>query len=480
MTSATFTDARARPWPVWLQVPAPVLAAALVVFAAILLRPGVLDDGDTYWHLAAGRWMLAHGRPLTHDVFSFTAPNAPWVAHEWLSECLMAGAYALGGWSGLLLLFAAAGGLAAGLLAQSVSRHLNPLSTAALLALSLNLAARELLTRPHLLALPLLVLCGRELLRARAQERRPALWLPAVIALWANLHGSYVFGGLLMAGFGLEALLAAPTARRLTVAREWGLIGVLSLAAALATPHGAQGLVYPFKIMSMQTLQAIDEWKPPSMVAGSPLAIALLATLAVGLSRGVRVLPVRLGLLLVVLGMALQHQRHLLVLAVIGPLLLAEPLGAALGALRPRTARPWLLPAFAAAVAVLIGLRFAQPAQRIDGENAPVTALAHLPPQLAGRPVLNSYGFGGWLIFKGHPVFIDGRADMYGDAFVRRYLSIWRGDPAALDWSLAQYGIDWTLLEPGDRLVKVMDARAGWRRMYADRFAVIHVREGAL
>jgi len=120
------------------------------------------------------------------------------------------------------------------------------------------------------------------------------------------------------------------------------------------------------------------------------------------------------------------------------------------------------------------------PATRDDGPNTPVAALAHLPRGLAARPGLNSYGFGGWLIFTGHRVFIDGRADMYGDAFVRRYLAIWGGQPGALDGALAQYGVDWTLLEPGEPLAKAMDGRPGWRRIYADRYAVLHVREAAL
>lgn len=480
MTPASLSDAPARPAFSALRMPALALAAAFLVFAAMLLRPGVMDDGDTYWHLAAGRWMLAHGRVLDHDIFSFSAPGVAWVSHEWLSECLMAAAYGAGGYSGLLLLFAAAGGLAAGLLAAGVSRHLNPLSAAAVLAISLNLAARELLTRPHILALPLLVLCLLELLAARDAGRRPRLWLPAVMGLWANLHGSFVFGGLLMAGFGLEALIASPAGRRLATIRDWGLIGGLSLVAVMATPHGPGGLLHPFRIMGMQTLQAIDEWKPPSLAAGSPLEIALLAVLAMALFRGVRAPPLRLGLLLIVLHMALQHQRHLLVLAVVAPLLLAEPLAVALGARRAPSSRAWPGVAFLVAVLAVAGVRLALSAQRLDGENTPVTALAHLPAKLTGRPVLNSYGFGGYLVFTGHPVFIDGRADMYGDDLVRRYLAIWGGDAAELDRTLSQYGVDWSLLEPGSRLAAAFAARPGWRRLYADHYAVIYVREAAL
>ena len=66
------------------------LAAALAGFALAAFSPGVLNDGDTYWHIRAGEWMLAHGQVLRADPFSYTAANTPWHTQEWLSEILMA------------------------------------------------------------------------------------------------------------------------------------------------------------------------------------------------------------------------------------------------------------------------------------------------------------------------------------------------------------------------------------------------------
>src|SRR5438128_200256 len=98
------------------------LSAALVAFAAVLFVPAVLNDGDTYWHLAAGDWMIAHREVLRRDVFSFTHAGQPWDTHEWLTEVLMALAFRLGGWNGLLLLAASAAAGAAALVARQVGR----------------------------------------------------------------------------------------------------------------------------------------------------------------------------------------------------------------------------------------------------------------------------------------------------------------------------------------------------------------------
>ena len=85
-----------------------VLGAALAAFAVVLFAPAVLNDGDTYWHIAAGRWMLDNQAVLRIDPFSYTFAGHPWQTHEWLAEIAMALAYVGAGWSGVVLLFGAA------------------------------------------------------------------------------------------------------------------------------------------------------------------------------------------------------------------------------------------------------------------------------------------------------------------------------------------------------------------------------------
>jgi hypothetical protein len=89
--------------------------------------------------------------------------------------------------------------------------------------------------------------------------------------------------------------------------------------------------------------------------------------------------------------------------------------------------------------------------------------------------VFNDYAFGDYLIYRGIAPFVDGRADMYGDAFIKRYRQIEK-----LPSLLTQYGITWTLLDPDDPRVTLLDYLPGWRRAYADEIAVVHVhREDA-
>ena len=79
---------------------------ALAAFAIAASRPEVLNDGDTWSHVATGSWILAHGDVPRVDPFSHSMAGAPWTAHEWLSEIFFTLAFRATGWSGVVLLTA--------------------------------------------------------------------------------------------------------------------------------------------------------------------------------------------------------------------------------------------------------------------------------------------------------------------------------------------------------------------------------------
>ncbi|UTP38821.1 hypothetical protein M9M90_16570 [Phenylobacterium sp. LH3H17] len=460
-----------------------VAFCSLAAFVAVLSVGKIFDDGDTYWHLATGDWILLHGAIPTTDPFSYTFAGAPWQAHEWLSELLMALVFRAGGWSGLALLFAAAVGAAALIVAAYLRRWLAPGPLMLALGFALACGAPSLLARPHLLAFPVLAAWVVGLVVAREEGRAPSWRLLPLMLVWANLHGSFVLGLALIGPFALEALVENRH-RLWATLRDWALFSFAALALALVTPHGIEGLIFPLKVTGMTSLPVIVEWRSADFSKLSVFEIALLEVLFLCLWRGVQVPVVRLLLLLGLLHMALQHIRHQAAFALIAAMLLAEPLARAKS--RPAEALPHPAGDRRAAVlaAVVLGLaviavgaaRLALPITRGDGVNSPISALAAVPPDLARRPVFNEYGFGGYLIFMGVRPFIDGRADMYGDTFMHLYSSLTRPDAAALRAELEARDVDWTILQPTNPAVAVLDELPGWRRLHADRIAVVHVR----
>lgn len=461
-------------------VEAAPLLLGLAMFALAAFSPAVLNDGDTWSHLATGEWILQHGAVPRADPFSFTFPGAPWTAHEWFSEVLFAVVFRAMGWSGVVLLTGAAAGLATFIMANRAARDLTGIALLVVAALGASLIAPGLLARPHILALPVLAVWTCGLLAARERARAPSLWLAALMTLWANLHGGFAFGLALIAPFALEAWLAAPREGRLAVVRDWGLFALLSLGAALLTPFGVEGLLFPLRLVGIAHLADIGEWRPENFAHPGPMEIALLALLALALTRPIKVPLARTAILVGLIHMSLQHSRHETLLAILAPMLLAEPIACALGAAAAAPARrlprgPLL--AAAAIALTLSGVRLALPIARADAATAPIAAVGAVPGPLRDRPALNAYGFGGYLIWAGVRPFIDGRADMYGDAFLELYGRIAGGDADALNATLQRDAIAWTIFPPGAAVVALMDREPGWRRLYADRFAVVHVRD---
>jgi hypothetical protein len=124
--------------------------------------------------------------------------------------------------------------------------------------------------------------------------------------------------------------------------------------------------------------------------------------------------------------------------------------------------------------------RLMEPIVRVDDPSTPSGALAAARRMNLSGPVLNTELFGGYLIFSGVKPFIDGRIEMYGNAFLKDFLdAAIFGHQPALSNLLEKYHIAWTLLDPSNASVEKLDQIPGWRRAYADDHAVIFVRESA-
>ena len=458
-------------------------AIAIFLFTLAAFSPQVLGDGDTWSHVATGEWILAHRTVPSADPFSHSMLGAPWTAHEWLSEVLLAIAFRLGGWSGVVLLTGAASAAAALIVGLTAARELRGAPLIVTVAIGLSLVTANLLARPHVLALPIVAAWSAGLIAARARGRAPPLGLAALMTVWANLHGGFIFGLMLIGPFALEAVTEAPVGSRLLAARAWATFALAALAAALINPYGVEALLLPFRLMSVENLSRISEWRPQDFSHMGTMELALLMLLGLALTRPFAMPPIRAALLIALVAMALQHSRHSVLLGILAPMLLARPIAAAIGAQRVgeegrRVARIALAATVAAAIAIC-GARLIAPIERTDAAAAPISALSAVPPELRRKPVLNGYAFGGYLIFEHVRPFIDARAELYGDPMLNLYGRLQAGDREAVETTLKRYDIAWTIFAPDSRIVAILDHEPGWRRLYADATAIVHVRDGA-
>jgi hypothetical protein len=475
----------------------PLLVAFLSFFGILFnARVGaLLSDPDTYWHLAAGRWILEHGAVPYTDPFSHSMPGTPWTAHEWLSELVLAGLQQAGGWAALTIAAALVFAATLAYVLRFLLARMEPVHALLLTAFAASMLTGHLLARPHVFIWPLLAVWVGTLVNAGEQGSGPPWLILPLMTLWANLHGSFTLGLALGAALALDAVLRTAPPQRRAAAWRWIAFAGLSIAAVLITPAGWHGLWYPFQIMNMSVaLDVIVEWQSPNFHKPQILELWLLLVLGLACSGRLRLPWLRLLLVLGLVHLSLKHDRHVEVLGLVTPFLVAAPLALQLRATQGKGADAETLdrifqalaaPAKSAAIAVTLLVAATLAAMTLTSARyaplaatAPEAALQAAGQAQAAGPVLNAYNFGGYLIYNRIPVFIDGRADMYGDALLKRYLdALHLRTPGALTQLLDDYHIGWTMLEPGTPALALLDRMPGWKRVYADPVAVVHVRD---
>jgi len=461
--------------PVWLWL-------GVGVYVLLLISGGrMLNDSDTYWQIAVGQWILDHAAMPRVDIYSFTKAGEPWASSSWLSQVMYAVSYNLLGWAGPVVLAAGAIAITFALLGHILARRI-PSTYATVIALAaLVLSSGHFLARPHVLALPVMLAWAYGLMSASERQQSPSFWLLALIALWANLHGGFLFGLVLAGAFALDALWNAEPSQRRPLALRWTVFGLAALAACCVTPYGWGSILASRKILDLgELLHLIYEWMPADFSRFGAFEFAILALVAGALYSGVRLSSPRIALVLGLLHMALSHVRNLENFALLLPLVVLGPVSAQFS-LRGGTLARLTPPIAAAAMLVgLLGVSFATAYGYSPPVNQSPAAAVDALKALNPRRVLNDLPFGGYLIWRQMPVFIDGRAELYGEKFeMAYYRALQLKDTDELFDILRNYDIDAVLLTPGTPASKLFDHLGGWQRVYADENAVLHRRTGA-
>jgi hypothetical protein len=469
-------------------VPLCVGAGAYLFF--LFVGDTLLQDSDSFWQIKIGQWILDHGAMPTNDLYSFTRTGAPWISTSWLSQVMFAFSYAQWGWTGPVILTAVGMALSVAILVHLLDAQIEAPRAVLFAMLAMLLALHHVLARPHILALPVMVAWVGLLMAAADRRSAPSwTWLP-LMALWANLHGGFVLGLALIGPISLEAVEHAEKGKRLQLFLRWVLFGIGALVASCCTPYGWKTLMGATGILGLgELLSVIFEWMPANFATFTAFEGALLGLIALGYYRGLVLSAPRIFLILFLTWSALTHVRSIDAFAFLVPLVLAKPLGEMFG--RPPAdaagADRWPARYLTVLGALMIvaaswtstSLYMNHHRFTFTMTQTPVAAV-DLLEKLGVQRIFNAYQFGGYLISRDIPVFVDGRAELYGEKFVMDFFKATEGKkPELLPRLLDEYKIDATLLVADAPGPQILDQLKGWKRIYADGIAVIHVRENA-
>lgn len=472
-----------------LRAAVPLLAGAAAYLIFLSVGEILLRDSDTLWQIRIGQWIVEHGAMPYTDVHSFTRLGEPWMSSSWLSQVLFAVSYGWLGWAGPVILTSLAIGATVAIFMHLMDGYLDAARSIFLVTLAVLESATHFLARPHMLAFPVMVAFLGGLMAAADRRSAPSWLLLPLLALWANLHGGFVLGLALIGPIGLEAIWCCERKDRVTLALRWALFGVAAVAACCVTPYGWNTLLGAAKILGLgKLLTMIWEWMPANFGTWSFFEFTLLGLIGLAFYRGLTLSVPRIILLLGLLWMALSHARNIEIFAFIAPLVLAKPFAEQLGTLRTplaslrdsqSRAHVMMLAALTVTVAGWATTKafVAYHPFAFLPSQMPVAAVDVLQQRKAER-IFSTSPFGGYLLSRDIKAFIDGRAELYGEKFVIDYFdAVTAKDVDTLLNLLDTYKIDATLLTPTLPATKVLDHIAGWKRVYADDIAVIHVRD---
>lgn len=465
----------------------PIVLLAMVFVLAV--RQSASIDPDLWWHLKAGQ-QIVDTRSIPHtDDYSFTKQGSEWVAHEWLSEVIMEGIYRLSGLVGLVTIFSLIIVIALWL----TYRRCEGRPYIAGIAILLAAAASSPLfgIRPQMLTLLLASIYILLLERFDAKEQSRRLWwLVPLMLLWVNLHGGFALGLALIGLYVVRAVLDG----------EWSqvkpllIILVICIAVVPLNPNGFRMFSYPYETLTLKLAAFIQEWVSPDFhkITYLPLALLLLSTLAAMALSPSRARLGEVFLVVITAFGALRSVRHIPIFSLFAAPVLAKHLWAIAKErgwdklLSDEEASPNGLKLIVNIILLIAPLalgvsrvwHFATHQSNYVSIRNPIAAVEFLKSNRLPGPIYNRYGWGGYLIYQLYPdyrVYIDGRADVYGDAFFTEAMQTYDG---LGNWRepLDKYGVRTVIIDTNVAMSTLLRNDSQWSKVYEDDQAVIFVR----
>jgi hypothetical protein len=325
------------------------------------------------------------------------------------------------------------------------------------------------------------------LMQARRTGRmRELLWLPAIFALWANVHIEFVDGLFVLGLAAADALIASwgpadGRRPRPQPAWMWGALAA-SLLATLANPFGWRIYQAAYELATQGgALNRVSELRAMEFRdLFDFLALLLAMGSAAALARRRRFALFETALLVFAAVLAFRSQRDVWVMATVGAAILASTIP---GRKKNALQLPWFataIAALAAALVVLAGFRALHEnnaqLETVLAKNLPVQAAEAVRAKGYAGPLFNDYGWGGYLGWALHmPVSIDGRQNLYGDQRIERSITTWSAGPEWVsDEQLTKAGL---VIGPvTDALPQVLRMDPRFQLVYEDKVAVVFVR----
>jgi hypothetical protein len=475
---------------------APVFVFLAVLSLVLLVgRNRLCDDPGTFWHLRLGRDIAATGAVPRVDTLTYTRSGTTWVDQSWLFDLGLASLVGWRGWSAAVALAALILAAVYAFLAYDLVRAgRSPIVAAVTATVAAGIGAVHFHCRPHLFTIAGVALT---LAAARAWHSRNSrvIWLvPLGMIAWANLHGGFVAGPVILATAIVGALIersakADPNARS-SPAKPEGSAGnltsitavlALSILAPLLNPYGINLYRHVWQLMvSSRVTDLISEYQPARL--GEPgsavLEMVVLSLVAFPVLSRERPTRYELAHVLVWLHFGLGSIRHAPLLAIAVAPTFARYID---GTLQPNPITPaaphrrWLVAPGLVSLALLAAVALGAPIGGPSAPEWPLTALPTLNQQPADARLFHDQDWGGLVECESSPprlAYIDDRFELWGREPILAYVRTLQGGPE-WDHVAAREHFDLVWIRPNCGLAQRLADDSGWTEIHRDQTSVL-------
>lgn len=485
------------------------LVSALWLSAVLFTCGFTIADPDLWGHTLYGMRAAEQGLLVEKtDPFSYTAPNAPWINHEWLTEYQFGwlwkqlGATGLWMWRNLLVITV----FVVAALAFRQARA-SVAAVAALLVFNAEcLSGFVIFVRPQLATFALFAVTLYILRRWWDAPHNKMIWvLPLLMGFWVNLHGGF------LAGLGLQAVFVLGAGTRWfrnseerRAALSIAAVFTLSLLATLVNPNGLALHTMLYRHLAFE--QFVREWQPLWIARQSLIYYAPFLLIGLSLVSSRRLQMIDLFVLAVVGFQAVSHIRHVALLGIATLVLLPGPLTDSLERLFRRIASQWSgagsrrirIAAVASVVALLASIQIhsswelcrygirpweiAVETQR-DVPGVPLRAIGLMKREGLTGNLVTDYGWAQYVLWHMYPdvrVAFDGRyRTVYSRKLESEFLDFQRAATQRPERTaiLDNYATEMALLPIERGPGAYLDSRSDWVRVFADQQAALYVKD---
>lgn len=499
----------------------PSMVIFIIVFMILGLFP-IFGDPDFYWHLKTGELIAVTGGLPGHDVFTYTNYGHHWVLSEWLAQWLFYMIYQITGLNGVGVFTALLYVLCWVVTYKTCHDVLRDEGKAVVVTLLFCTLMGLVAPRPHIFTFLFFSILLRKLFLFKYFGSDRGLFvIPFIMMLWANLHGGFFIGLVLMAVFiicewGKHLWRGSDSCVDVVRLRKLSFIALLGLIFTAINPQGFYYWLYPYQaIVSSGDTQFISEWQSPNFHHSffQYYLVLVFCFLLNMIYSNRRPDVTEIGTSLMFIGGAFVSVRNLpLAALVMAPFFAVFCRDLSLIDLLDRFKNPvasnikhhgvsaaivrimaasnkqigsaesvmnWAL-----LLLSLLAIFLLYPSRKADADSSvatilPVKAVDFIKMNHIQGRMFNTYHYGGYLIYQLYPqqkVFIYGRTDIYPKRFIDEYLEMYRGGE---NWKrfFDEKKIDYVLCETEAPIRQLLLAGGEFKLIFNDGMHSILLRD---